>query len=102
VYAYVYHLCAEEFWRCNILIGLPEIVIVTMFRKLVMTFTWNGQKGDPTFGSGIETNTLYGAHQTMFFLFPISPEEGSRYSFRNVVGFLVLDGDQCPEFQSGL
>jgi len=100
MYAYVYHLCAEEFWRCNILIGVPEIVIVTIFRKLDMPFTWNGQKGDPTFGPGIETNIFYGAHQNMFFLFPVSPEQGSRYSFRDVVDFFALDDEQCPEFQS--
>jgi hypothetical protein len=98
----LYRLCAEGFWRCNILIGMPEIVVVTVFRKLDMPFTWNGQKGDPTFGPGIETNTFYGARQIMFFLFHISPEEGSRYSFRDVVGFLALDGEQCPEFQSRL
>lgn len=81
---------------------MPEILVVTLFSKLDVPFTWNGQKGDPTCGPGIETNTFYGAHQNMFFLFPISPEEGSRYSFRDVVGFLALDGEQCAEFQPRL
>jgi hypothetical protein len=42
--AYVYHLSAEGFWRCNtsILMDVPEIVVVTLFWKLDMPFSLRG------------------------------------------------------------
>jgi hypothetical protein len=41
--AYVYHRNAEGFWRCNILIDVPEIEVVTLFWKLDMPCSLRGK-----------------------------------------------------------